>query len=65
MTRLPTTKARGDVTPGIAESTIRKKRDDRALVETITLHDSITYKVWLPQFKSIRDPAQRAAARRK
>jgi len=55
----------GHVQPPIAQATIDKKGDDRALVETITLHDAITYKVWLPQFKSIRDPAQREAARKK
>ena len=55
----------GKVTPDIAESTKRKKKDDRPLVEYGILHDSITYKVYLPQFKSIRNTQQRAAARRK
>lgn len=56
----------GKVTPPLAASTIQRKGGEtRPLVDTHTLVNAITYKVFLPQLKSIRDTAQRAAARRK
>lgn len=52
--------AQGRVKPANAASTVRKKKTDVPLVETYTLHNHITYKVFLPQAKSIKNPVQRA-----
>jgi hypothetical protein len=51
----------GGVTPGLPQP--RPDGTTAPLYDTHTLHNSITYKVFLPAFKSIHDPAQRAAAR--
>lgn len=57
---------RGEVTPRLAAETIQRKRGEwRPLLDTGTLMNSITYRVFVPNLKSIRDTVQRAAARRK
>ena len=53
----------GKVQPPISKETADRKGHDIPLIDTNTLRNSITYKVWLPQLKSIRDKAQRSAAR--
>jgi hypothetical protein len=54
----------GEIKPPLAASTIaRKGGETRPLLDSATLVNAITYKVFLPMFKSIRDTAQRAAAR--
>jgi hypothetical protein len=51
--------------PALSPATVKQKGHDTKLLDTATLRNSVTYKVWLPQLKSIRDHAQRAAARRR
>ena len=48
----------GGVEPALAHP--RPDGTTAPLYDTHTLHNSITYKIWLPQARSIRDPAQRA-----
>jgi hypothetical protein len=56
--------ADGVVGPSLAPSTIQRKGHHVKLLGlTYTLRNSITYKLFLPQKKSIRNTAQRAAAR--
>lgn len=56
----------GNIRPPLtAERIQRKKGETRPLLDTYSLMNAITYKVFLPAFKSIRDAAQRAAARGK
>lgn len=55
----------GRVTPPISAATAAKKGHTKPLIETYKLRNSVTYKVWLPQVKSIRDPSQRAAIRKR
>jgi len=48
----------------------RKVLDDRRMDkyrqdETYKLRDAVTYKIWLPQVRSIRSTAQRAAVRKR
>ncbi len=49
--------------PPLAESTRAKKGHGIKLVETYRFHNAISYKVYLPRFKSIKNKVQRAAAR--
>lgn len=49
--------------PPLAQSTRDKKGHGIKLVETYRFHNAITYKVFLPRFKSIKSRLQRAAAR--
>ena len=54
----------GKITPPLSMTTVMAKGGEtRPLLDTGTLMNSITYKVFLPMFKSIRDPSQRSAAR--
>lgn len=53
----------GHVTPPLAQDTIDRKGHAIPLIETTKLVAAITYAVFLPQLKSIRDTAQRVAAR--
>ncbi len=56
----------GTIKPALKASTIaRKGGETRPLLDSATVANAITYKVFLPMLKSIRDTAQRAAARRK
>lgn len=56
----------GKITPPLKPETIQRKGGEtRPLVDTRSLVNHITYKVFLPNFKSIRDVAQRAVARGK
>jgi hypothetical protein len=55
----------GKITPPLTMTTIMAKGGEtRPLLDTGTLMNSITYKVFLPMLKSIRDPNQRGAVRR-
>jgi hypothetical protein len=54
---------RGEIRPALRESTIARKGHSTPLLETTDLVNAITYKVFLPALKSIRDTAQRVAAR--
>ena len=54
----------GQIRPRLADTTIAIKGGEwRPLLETGTLMNAITYKVFLPNLKSIKNVAQRAAAR--
>lgn len=56
--------ASGKVTPALAASTVRRKKSTIPLVETATMVNAITYKLFLAQLKSIKDPAIREMLRR-
>lgn len=57
---------RGEVQPALKASTVQRKRGEwRPLLDTGTLMNSITYRVFVPNLKSIKDTAQRAAVRLK
>lgn len=50
----------GTIVPALKESTIAAKGGEtRPLVDTFELRNSISYRIWLPQRKSIKDRAQR------
>jgi hypothetical protein len=50
----------GTITPPLSAYTIKRKGGEtRPLVETFRLRNAITYKIWLPNKKSVKDPAQR------
>jgi len=55
----------GHVKPPISSETAARKGHTKPLIDTYTLRDSITYKVWLPQTKSIRSKTQRMAVRKR
>jgi hypothetical protein len=55
--------AEGNVQPPLAASTVARKGHNIPLLDTATMVNAITYKVFLPLLKSIRDVAQRTAAR--
>lgn len=55
----------GKVPPPLAASTVARKGHSTPLLDTATLRNSITYKVYLPQIKSIRDKGQRVVARKR
>jgi hypothetical protein len=55
----------GKITPPLEANTVaRKGGESRPLLETGDLMNAITYKVFLPQAKSIRNTLQRAAVRK-
>lgn len=51
--------AAGQVPPPLAASTVARKGHSTPLIDTNTLHNAITYRLFLPHKKSIRDPEQR------
>lgn len=53
----------GKIKPPLRESTIAAKGHSIPLLDSATLVNAITYRVFLPMFKSIRDPVQRKRAR--
>lgn len=56
----------GRITPALSALRIQRKGGEtRPLLDTYTLMNAISYRVFLKQFKSIRDTVQRAAARGK
>ena len=55
----------GRVTPPISAVTAARKGHNKPLIETYKLRDAVTYKIWLPQVRSIRSTAQRAAVRKR
>lgn len=55
----------GKVRPRLAEATKRHKGHSIPLVDSGVLANAVTYRVFLPMFKSIMNTAQRAAARNK
>jgi len=55
----------GRVTPPISDTTAKKKGHARPLIETYKLRNAVSYRVWLPQVRSIRSVDQRRAVRGK
>lgn len=51
--------AKGHVTPPLAQATIDRKGHAIPLLDSLTLVNSIEYRVRLPQKKSVKDPEQR------
>jgi hypothetical protein len=54
----------GRVTPPISDTTAKRKGHARPLIETYKLRNAVSYKVFIPNIRSIRDPAQRRAIRK-
>jgi hypothetical protein len=56
---------KGTITPPISDQTIHDKNGEtRPLVDTFHLRDSITYRAFLPNIKSIRNKVERMVLRK-
>jgi hypothetical protein len=54
----------GRVTPPISAETAARKGHAKPLIDTYALRNAVTYRVWLPQVRSIRSKTQRMAVRK-